>query len=81
MTSLTTQLKCLLCKTTTNAIPFEIRNDVNGQEWIYFEFLSSAVQSELCHVSVSEVTGFKEKLFSQTITTTAGLTKNSEFNT
>jgi len=47
---------------TTNAIAIETRSDANGQEWIYFEFLVQQFKINSVKASVSEATGFKEKI-------------------
>jgi hypothetical protein len=67
---------------TTNAIPFEIRNDANGQEWIYFEFLVQQFRVNSVNASVSEATGFKEKIvLTDDYYYSRVYYKNSEFNT
>lgn len=46
----------------TNVITFEIRNDVGGNEWIYFNFIVQQFKVSSTTASISTATGFKEQI-------------------
>lgn len=46
----------------TNVINSEVRNDNNGNDWIYFNFVVQQFKINSSTISISSATGFKEKV-------------------